>query len=249
MTSHDLPNNQPTDFVSSLPPELLQSVFDSLGDIVFCTKDRKGCYQSVNQAFVDQVQVESKGDLIGRSAADFFPEELAKVFQSQDEMVFESGQPLQDQLEQIVNRDGSLGWFLASKFPIHDTGGTVVGLIGISQNLHTPSDSDLALSDLRTVIEHIRGHLDQSLRVDKLATMASLSTEQLDRRMKRVFRLSTKKYIMKCRLEKAATLLSSADVPLSEIALRCGFSDQSAFTRQFRTAFNIPPLTYRKRQG
>ena len=64
--------------------------------------------------------------------------------------------------------------------------------------------------------------------------------------MKRVFRLSTKKYIMKVRLEEAMRRLIQTDQPLVQIADACGFSDQSAFTRQFRAATNQTPAAFRK---
>ena len=76
----------------------------------------------------------------------------------------------------------------------------------------------------------------------------AMSGDQLDRRMKRVFRLSTKKYIMKSRLEKATRLLVHSDQSLVEIASQCGFADQSAFTRHFRAVVQVTPAIYRKQQ-
>ncbi len=232
-----------------LPSELVETVFDALGDVVYCVKDRQHRYCSVNQAFAERVNVFDKSEMIGRTARDFFPPSLAEVYEGQDQVVFGHARPIQDQLERITHRDGSMGWFLASKFPLTGTDGEITALVGISQDLHTPSDSDLELANLGSVVEYIRNNLDQPLRVEQLADRISLSQVQLDRRMKRVFRLSTKKFIIKCRLEEATRRLVNTDQPLAEIALACGFSDQSAFTRQFRAAENIPPLMYRKKHA
>lgn len=49
------------------------------------------------------------------------------------------------------------------------------------------------------------------------------------------------------RLEMAATLLSSTEDPISEIALSCGFYDQSYFNRMFLREFNMTPLEWRKK--
>ncbi len=230
-------------------PSLVEPLFDCLGDVVYCVKDRNGRYQSVNQAFAERIDVNDKSDVIGRCAHDFFPENLATVYDDQDATVFQDGRPLQDQLERITNPDGTMGWYLASKFPIRDDHGQIVGLVGISQDLHTPSDSDLELADLRIIVDYIKQNLDQPLRVEQLAEQISLSHVQLDRRMKRVFRLSTKKFIMKCRLEEATRRLIETDDPLSKIALACGFSDQSAFTRQFRAAVSLTPSSFRKQRA
>ena len=232
---------------SPFEPEWLATVFDSLGDVVYCVKDTDGVYQSVNQAFVDRVDAGDKSDVIGRTAFDFFPRELAQSYTDQDQYVLEHGQSIQDQLEQISNSDGSLGWYLASKFPFLDPDTQQVsGLIGISQDLHSPSDQHVEMSNLKSVVEFIKTNLDQPMTTEALAATVGLSGDQLDRRMKRVFRLSTKKFIMKSRLEKASRLLTHTGNSLADIAAVCGFTDQSAFTRQFRAAAQATPSQYRK---
>ena len=227
---------------------LMESVFDALGDVVFCVKDGQARYQSVNQALVDRVNADEKSDLIGKTAADVFPESLAAIYTSQDQHVLETGQPIQDQLEQVTNSDGNLGWYLANKFPILDEQNQPVGLVGISQDLHAPTDRDLEMANVKSVVDFIQSNLDATLRTEQLAARVAMSGDQLDRRMKRVFRLSTKKYIMKSRLEKATRLLVHSDQSLVEIASQCGFTDQSAFTRHFRAAVQVTPAIYRKQQ-
>ena len=225
---------------------LMESVFDALGDVVFCVKDRQARYCSVNQALVDRVNAADKTDLIGKTAADVFPSALAAIYTTQDHHVLETGEPIQDQLEQITNSDGNLGWYLANKFPILDDQNEIIGLVGISQDLHAPTDRDLEMANVQSVVDFIQSNLDASLRTEALAARVSMSADQLDRRMKRVFRLSTKKYIMKSRLEQATRLLVHSDHSLTDIASRCGFADQSAFTRHFRAAMQVTPAIYRK---
>ena len=224
----------------------MESVFDSLGDVVFCIKDRQGRYESVNQALVDRVNAADKSDLIGKTATDIFPESLAKIYSSQDQHVLTHAEPILDQLEQINNIDGNLGWYLASKFPIFDDQYNLIGLVGISQDLHSPSDRDLEMANVKSVVDFIKSNLGTTLRTEPLAEQAGMSCDQLDRRMKRVFRLSTKKFIMKSRLEEATRLLVNSDRSLVEVATDCGFADQSAFTRHFRAAVQVTPAVYRK---
>lgn len=225
---------------------LMESVFDALGDVVFCVKDREARYRSVNQALVDRVNANEKADLIGKTAADVFPESLAVIYTSQDRHVLDTGEPIQDQLEQITNSDGNLGWYLANKFPVLDEQNQPVGLVGISQDLHSPTDRDLEMANVKSVVDFIQSNLDTTLRTEQLAARVAMSSDQLDRRMKRVFRLSTKKYIMKSRLERATRLLVHSDRSLVEIASQCGFTDQSAFTRHFGAAVQVTPAIYRK---
>ena len=215
--------------------------------MVFCIKDKRGRYRAVNQAFAERVGVNDKTELTGRTAADFFEPALAEAFENQDQHVLQNRRPIRDQLERIAHVDGTMAWFLACKFPVIDRDGDLYGLVGISQNLHWPRESDLELANLRQLVDYIRENLDQPLRTEQLARQIDMSIIQLDRRMKRVFRLSTKKFIMKCRLEKATRQLESTDLSLAAIALACGFTDQSSFTRHFRSATSDTPASFRRK--
>jgi len=225
---------------------LLEQIFDCLGDVVYCVKDLEGRYAFVNHAFAERIGVADPAELIGKEAAQCFPPELAQVYDDQDREVIRTRQPLKDQLELISNADGTRGWYLTNKFPLCGPAGKTIGVVGVSQDLKQPSDSDLELADLKVVLDHIRQHIAQPLTTEELAEQVGLSVTQLDRRMRRVFRLSTKKFVMKYRLDLAQQLLVSSEKSLSEIALECGFSDQSAFTRHFGAAANQTPLAYRK---
>jgi AraC family transcriptional regulator, positive regulator of tynA and feaB len=58
--------------------------------------------------------------------------------------------------------------------------------------------------------------------------------------------------LMQARLARARELLSDPrrlDVPIIEVAARCGFSDPSHFARRFRRRFGLAPLAYRRAAG
>jgi AraC family transcriptional regulator len=47
--------------------------------------------------------------------------------------------------------------------------------------------------------------------------------------------------VIRCRVEFAKSLLKASSMPLAEIALRSGFSDQAAFSRTFSALVGTPP--------
>jgi AraC-like DNA-binding protein len=53
--------------------------------------------------------------------------------------------------------------------------------------------------------------------------------------------------IHKSRLEEGTRLLLDTDLPITEIALRCGYTDHSAFSRQFRALTSLSPSQFRDR--
>ena len=48
------------------------------------------------------------------------------------------------------------------------------------------------------------------------------------------------------RVDRAAELLTTTDLPLAIIAMECGFQDQSYFTKVFKRYRRVRPLEYRK---
>ena len=48
------------------------------------------------------------------------------------------------------------------------------------------------------------------------------------------------------RLDLACTLLAEGSRPIAEVALACGFSEQSALTRAMRTHLDTTPAAYRR---
>lgn len=226
-------------------PRFCERLFAHLPDVVFCLKDKYRRYQAANPAFTARLGLPDARRLLGKTAEEFFPEHLAKVYREQDLQVLESGREMIDHLELVTNLDGSLGWYLATKVPLHNPAGEVIGLASISRDLGTPSLDDLEFPGLQRVVKHIRKHLEDALRPDDLAAMVKLSPAQLDRRMKKVFQLSTSAFIRKTRIEHAAQLLATTMLPITEIALICGYGDQTSFTRQFRATVGLPPAAYR----
>jgi AraC family transcriptional regulator len=53
-------------------------------------------------------------------------------------------------------------------------------------------------------------------------------------------------FIVRRRIERAKGLLRKPDLQLADIALTCGFADQSHFTTSFRKATGLTPLRWRR---
>ena len=226
-------------------PGFCESLFAVLPDVLFCIKDRDGIYRAGNRAFAERVGLSDPGKLLHRQAHDFFPPELAATYQHQDRGVLATGKSLVNELELITRHRGGSGWYLATKVPLRDTSGEIIGLASVSRDLRTPGESELEMSGIARVAEFVRTHLDEELRGTLLAEIAGMTPTQLDRRMKKVYHLSTAQFVRKARIAHAADQLVSSDRPIAEIALDCGYGDQTALTRQFRTTVGMPPAAFR----
>lgn len=224
----------------------LEKLFDQIPDMVFFVKDREARYTVVNQTLVDRCGLGGKEDLLGRTVLDIFPAPLGEAYHEQDRGVIETGAPVTDLLELHLYERGEPGWCITTKVPIRDEGGGgVTGLVGISKDLRLPADEAHGYNELAESVRYIRSHFGESLRVEELARMSSLSAYQYEQRMKRIFQVTAGQYITKTRIDAACELLRSTGQQIVDIAIECGFYDQSAFARQFKATTGLTPSRYR----
>lgn len=108
--------------------ELLQLVLDTIPDPVF-VKDRQHRWIACNPGFCSLIG-QRREDLIGRSDPDYWPREQAEIFWSYDDLVFDSGEPSENE-EAATGSDGVARTIWTRKFPMRNAQGEVVGLCGL----------------------------------------------------------------------------------------------------------------------
>ncbi|CAM3466032.1 helix-turn-helix domain-containing protein [Kibdelosporangium persicum] len=96
------------------------------------------------------------------------------------------------------------------------------------------------------VLDYIKDHLAEDLRLAKLATLADMDVYQFARGFKRATGQSPHRYVIGQRVERAALLLARSTRPISEIAHEVGFASQAHLTTTFRKVVGETPLAYRE---
>ncbi len=220
-------------------------LFDCVSDVVFFVKNARGEYVVVNQTLVERCGYRDKSDLIGRRADDVFPKPLGDVCRASDESVLQDHAPVLNELELHFYPSRERGWCLTTKLPLHDRQGRVIGLIGVSKDLHAGDEHGEDYSAVARAVQHIKQNIGTALRVTDLAARSGLSVYQFEQRIQRVFHLTAGQLIRKTRMEAAMKRLRDTADAIADIALDCGYSDQSAFTRQFRQTVGLSPSEYR----
>lgn len=220
-------------------------LLDAMPGVVFFIKDTDARYVLVNQTLARRCGVKDANELLGRTAEDVFPSRFGPIYTEQDRRVLESGGQLSDQLELHLYPGRQPGWCLTHKLALHNDEGRVIGMAGISSDLQAAQSTHPAYQRLAAVDAYIREHYDKPINLGELTELAGLSVAQLERHCKRIFQLTPRQMIHKARLG-AATRLLGEDLPITEIALRCGYTDHSAFSRQFRALTGLSPTQYRE---
>jgi AraC family transcriptional regulator len=99
----------------------------------------------------------------------------------------------------------------------------------------------------RRVREYIEQSLDRDLSIDALAEVAGLSPHYFADMFRQSTGFTPHQYVSHRRVERAQQLLADADLPLAEVAYRCGFTSQSQFTTLFRRFAGVTPGRFRSR--
>ena len=102
-------------------------------------------------------------------------------------------------------------------------------------------DAEFLARVQRVVGAHIG---DSGFGVEWLATEVGLSGRQLQRRLKKLTRLTAAGFVKAMRLEHAARLLRGHDVQVQEVAHAVGYEDAEHFSKLFRQAYGAPPSEY-----
>lgn len=91
------------------------------------------------------------------------------------------------------------------------------------------------------VCEYIESHLEEKISLDVLSSMAGLSAYHFARAFRQSLGMPPHGYLLQRRLERVKQMIRDSELPLSEIALATGFSDQSHLARHFRRATGMSP--------
>lgn len=97
------------------------------------------------------------------------------------------------------------------------------------------------LERLNQAMEHIEGHLDQSIDVAGLARVAATSEYHLRRMFSALAGMPLSEYIRRRRLTVAGAEVLAARESLLEIAVRYGYGSGEAFARAFRAVHGVGP--------
>jgi AraC-like DNA-binding protein len=101
---------------------------------------------------------------------------------------------------------------------------------------------------VRKVRDYIDAHIASPVLVADLCALVYRSEAHFARAFKRTFGKSPHSFVVRRRVELAAQYMLTSDATLSDIALRCGFTDQAHLCKHFRQAIGQTPGAWRRAQ-
>ena len=94
---------------------------------------------------------------------------------------------------------------------------------------------------------YMEQHYMDNITVAKLSELGYVSPSSFNRRFKNEIGITPIEYLIEIRLKHAKTLLKRKNIPITEIAMRCGFGSNSHFSSCFQNKVGISPSEYRDR--
>jgi AraC-like DNA-binding protein len=227
----------------------VEQMFDLLPDIYFYIKDSNCRWIMCNPACLRLLNFRDQSEVYGATEQDFFPPRIAEMIRQDDRDVIDNNRRIINRTELIVDETGHLTWVSTNKLPLAGKDGSIAGLMGTTRVLTRSDQLPEEYQQFREVIDHIRENVGNKIDIKELAGIACLSDSHFRKRFRAQFRLSPQEFILRTRLQAASRMLTTSDRPIVTIALACGFSDQSYFTRQFSKFFEQSPKRYRATWG
>lgn len=88
--------------------------------------------------------------------------------------------------------------------------------------------------------------LDGNVSISEVAQVCNLSRGYFIRAFRETTGMTPYQWVLRERIDRARILLRSSDTPLAEVAIACGFADQSHFTRVFASIVGTTPGNWRR---
>jgi AraC family transcriptional regulator len=92
----------------------------------------------------------------------------------------------------------------------------------------------------------LRSRSAEDLRLGRLASVLGVPPVRLAAAFRRRFQCSVGDYLLRTRLARARRMLAESRAPISQIAVDCGFFDQSHFSRAFKKHHRMSPGAFRR---
>jgi AraC family transcriptional regulator len=116
---------------------------------------------------------------------------------------------------------------------------------GVVLTKETSIRGGLAPWQIRRATEFLAANVQGNISLYSVAAECELSVSHFARAFRKSFGQPPYRWLIERRVDMAKTYLLHSDLPLADIALRCGFVDQSALNKSFRRILNQSPREWR----
>jgi len=126
-----------------------RALMDNTADSIYF-KDRECRLQRLSRKMALSLGFTTQTEIYGKTDIDLYGEEFGKRTLLDDLKVMETEEPIIGLIESRRLKDGQINWTMASKLPIYDNNGIVIGLMGITREINDLKENEMNLQYLAT---------------------------------------------------------------------------------------------------
>jgi PAS domain S-box-containing protein len=144
-------------------------LLENTGDFIYF-KDSDNRFLFCSQTLANITGHKSWRDMIGKDDFDVFPEEMARIYREEEQVILNEGKALLNKVDPYFDAQGGRRWVNTNKWPVFDDKEVVVGIFGISRDI---TEQKQAEEELVQYKEHLEETVEQRTEELRLARDAA----------------------------------------------------------------------------
>lgn len=181
-------------FTSDITPflsetQIIRTIMDNSQDTLYF-KDSFSRFIMNSRAHARQFGLSDPADLLGKSDTDFYPQRFAAKAFADEQEIMKTGQPIIATIEKWDRDDGTAVWFSASKYPLYNDIGQIVGTWGTSRDITELKEAQQELENVNARLEKANAALTELAVIDELSGL--YNRRNFDDILQKTFKLYTR---------------------------------------------------------
>lgn len=148
--------------------ELLRVIMENSQDS-FYFKDKDSRFILSSSAHTTRFGSFAKEDVIGKTDFDFYPEDFAQNALRDEQEIMRTGRPIIGRIERWNKENGEVIWFSASKYPLYDDTGELIGTWGTTRDITDLKNTEKELEHVNQEYENLNNKLKELSVIDELS--------------------------------------------------------------------------------
>jgi PAS domain S-box-containing protein len=140
--------------------KLLRTLIDNMPDAIFI-KDSNCQYLDANDTQVAIAKAKSRSDVLGKTDFDFYPKDIAEIYNADDKEILNTGNPIINKEEIGFDKEGNIRVRSTTKVPFVDDSGKIIGLVGIGRDITKLKETEEKLIEQAQSLQEVNVLLEE----------------------------------------------------------------------------------------